>query len=280
MSLFARYQKIIVFLLFMAIMIFIIAFSYKHKEQFAFIENGFNEVASPLTKFLSGVENGVVGFGDYVMNIGTLSEDNTKLKKNLAAMQMKLADYTETKKENERLTSLLNLRKNEGYSFVAVANIITLDNSNWNRNIRIDRGSKDGVKNGNIVMTEQGLVGRISEVGNSTSNVILITDSQSSVGGRVQRSRDIGIVQGVPSEGSLAMVDIPRNADIRRGDVIMTSGIGGVFPAGIPVGRITSVEGENYGLFRKCSLKTEVDFGKLEEVMVISSDNAKLAQGE
>lgn len=280
MSQFARYRKLLTFLLFVAVMIFTIAFSSKHQEQFSFIENGFNEVASPVSKFLSGISNGVFGIGDYVINIGTLSEDNGKLKKQVASLQMKLADYSEVKKENERVAKLLNLRHNEGYSFIAVANVIALDSSNWSRYLRIDRGSKDGVKRGDIVMTEQGLVGRISEVGNSTSKVMMITDAQSSVGGRVQRSRDIGIVQGVPSEGSLTMVDIPRTADIRRGDVIMTSGIGGVFPAGIPVGRITSVEGETSGLFRTCALKTEVDFGKLEEMMIIASDNAVLAQGE
>jgi rod shape-determining protein MreC len=120
------------------------------------------------------------------------------------------------------------------------------------------------------VITELGLVGKVVSVTPHSAKVLLITDPDSAVGGRVQRSRDVGIVEGSIEQANMVqMVNIPREADIKEGDLIISSGLGGVFPAGLIIGKVENIKDEEYSFFRRASIKPAVNFNRLEEVLVI-----------
>ena len=132
----------------------------------------------------------------------------------------------------------------------------------------------NGVDKDMAVVTEKGLVGRVVEAGPNSSKVQLILDPRSSVGTIVQRaeSRVTGIVQGDMDNPTMPqMVNIPKNADVVEGDVIVTSGFGGVYPKGIIVGLVSSLKNDDGGLLKIGVLKPAVDFQKLEDVMVITA---------
>ena len=132
----------------------------------------------------------------------------------------------------------------------------------------------NGIQNDMPVVTPQGLVGRVVEAGPNSSKVQLILDPRSSVGTIVQRaeSRVTGIVQGDMDNPTMPqMVNIPKNADVVEGDVIVTSGFGGIYPKGIIVGLVSSLKNDDGGLLKIGVLESAVDFQKLEDVMVITA---------
>jgi rod shape-determining protein MreC len=165
--------------------------------------------------------------------------------------------------------------KQSAHQFDTVAaRVIGRESDTWSSMIIIDRGTGSGIQNDMPVVTPAGLVGRVVEAGLNSSKVQLILDPRSSVGTIVQRaeSRVTGIVRGDVSNPTMPqMVNIPKNADVVEGDVIVTSGFGGIFPKGIVVGLVSSLQNDAGGLLKIGVLETAVDFQKLEDVMVITA---------
>ena len=154
------------------------------------------------------------------------------------------------------------------------ARVIGRESATWSSMIIINRGTLDGVRDDMPVVTPQGLVGRIVEAGPNSSKVQLILDPRSSVGTLVQRaeSRVNGIVEGDPDNPTMPrMVNIPKTADVVEGDVIVTSGFGGVFPKGLTVGIVSTLKMDTGGLLQVAVLEPAVDFQKLEDVAVITA---------
>ena len=136
----------------------------------------------------------------------------------------------------------------------------------------LDLGSTHGIDVGMPVVTDQGLVGRISEVTNTTSKVLLITDVSSSVNALLQSSRLNGVLRGTPG-GDLVMDYIPQGALFSVGEVVLTSGLGGNFPKGIPIGQVTDIIQRDIDVFQQAIVRPTVDFGSLELVMVVTNFN-------
>lgn len=152
------------------------------------------------------------------------------------------------------------------------ANVIGRDSATWSSHIIINRGTDDGVQKNMTVITPDGLVGNIHEAYASYSEVELITDPRSAVGSIVQRadSRVAGIVKGsADSNSAINMTNIPQNANIVEGDTIITSGFGGIYPKGIPIGSVAAIKNDSGGLLQYATLYPCVDFQKLENVAVI-----------
>mgnify|MGYP000284919725 FL=1 len=152
------------------------------------------------------------------------------------------------------------------------ANVIGRDSTTWSSHIIINRGTDDGVQKNMTVITPDGLVGNIHEAYASYSEVELITDPRSAVGSIVQRadSRVAGIVKGsADSNSAINMTNIPQNANIVEGDTIITSGFGGIYPKGIPIGSVAAIKNDSGGLLQYATLYPCVDFQKLENVAVI-----------
>ncbi len=148
------------------------------------------------------------------------------------------------------------------------AQIIGKDPSNWFKTIIIDKGTDDGIKENQAVVTHQGVVGHIIEVTPKAAKVLLISDQNSSVAVIIQDNRTEGIMLGM-QHGRCKIDYLTRTAEIHEGDMVITSGLGGIFPKGLRVGAVTQIKKKSYGLFQDAEVHPFVDFSKLEEVLII-----------
>ncbi len=199
-----------------------------------------------------------------------LRRRNTELERALINFQAELVELRELRADYQRLAALQNYRgANTDKQFLA-ATVIGRDTTGLLRSIIIDRGSRDGVRVGMPVVTELGLVGRIYRVGATSAQVQLITDTNSFVNARLQLTRAEGAVQGTAA-GGLRMLYIPLADDVRDGDSVVTSGIGGKFPRGIVIGQVISSRLDESKLFKEAQVRSLIDFNRLEIVLIITN---------
>lgn len=174
----------------------------------------------------------------------------------------------EIEEENKRLRELLDLKEHSFYKGLA-SSVIAREPGNWFQALLLDRGGKLGVRENSIVITSQGLVGRIIKVNKNSSQVLLITDPGSEIGALVQRSRVQGVIQG--KGRYLILKYLPLEADVREGDLVITSGLeSGLFPKGLTIGRIKKIESPHpQNLFLGIVITPEVNLSSLEEVLIL-----------
>jgi len=196
-----------------------------------------------------------------------LREENNRLLDELASLRGVSVLAQELQSQIERLEGLLGSVRGEK-SEVRLARIIGRNHSPFGRSFIIDQGRGDGVHRNMPVLHQKGIVGRIFRVGRSVSQVLLITDSRSSVDIVVQRTREQGVFTTV-SENNGEVRYMPADADVKPGDLLVSSGLGGIFPKGLPVARVTTTSNEEKRLFRSVKASPTVDFNKLEEVLIM-----------
>lgn len=211
-----------------------------------------------------------------ISELSRLKKELSKTKEKLLRYESAAADYEEILRENTRLKRMLGNKENIEYNTYA-ASIVAKDPQSFYKTIIIDRGYNNGIKKSMPVIAYQGgqkgLVGKIIEVSANYSKIIPIIDAKCKVGVTVESSRDSGIMEGQsPKSLDCRIRYIVRSADIRRGDKIITSGMGGVFPKGINVGTVTNVDNKKYGLYQDVYVNTTIDFSTLEDVYVIDSE--------
>lgn len=231
---------------------------------------------SPLTKVFSSA---VHGTGDiwhhYIWFVG-LSEEVEDLRRNNEALRQKLVISNELQKENIRLHSLLSLKQNYFPEGVA-AKVVGLDPFAEYKSLRINKGSKDGIAADMPVVAGAGLVGKIGPVFKKEAVVLLIADPASHIDVVVSRSRLRALLTGVGSSKTvevrpsfLTRLEYLKNtSDIQASDWVVTSGLDGLFPKGILVGEVSKVKKDPHGIFLTAHVAPAVDFGGLEEVLVL-----------
>ncbi|GMR10606.1 MAG: hypothetical protein BMS9Abin28_1427 [Anaerolineae bacterium] len=196
------------------------------------------------------------------VQISELEAENAQLRDQIIALQEQAA-------EADRLGALLNYARTRPESRYLSTNVIGLDPSPFIRSINIGAGSDRGVVHGMPVLTDEGLVGRITEVTAGTSRVQLITDPASAVNVQLQGSRVDGLLAAQPN-GELWVELIDQNAKVEPGELVLTSGLGGTFPAGIPVGHVVSVRRRDFELFQRAVIQPTVNFDELEIVLLVA----------
>ncbi|SHK51046.1 rod shape-determining protein MreC [Selenomonas ruminantium] len=229
---------------------------------------------SPFQQAVAWVANEIHYATSAVWEVATLYEQNKMLRNEVEQLRGINLQANEALAENERLRAMIGYEHSVRQFDMVAARVIGRESDTWSRMIVIDRGTASGVQEDMPVVTPQGLVGRVIEAGPNSSKVQLILDPRSSVGTIVQRaeSRVTGIVQGDMDNPTMPqMVNIPKNADVVEGDVIVTSGFGGIFPKGIIVGLVSSLKNDDGGLLKIGVLESAVDFQKLEDVLVITA---------
>jgi rod shape-determining protein MreC len=209
---------------------------------------------------------------DYV-DLRNLRDENMRLRQEAAVLQRRISQLEEQALETQRLQGLLAMRETSRAEYLA-ARVVGKDATNWFKTILIDRGSRAGVRRNLPVVAPDGLVGRVVEVTATAAKVQLITDPVSAAGGLIQRTRVTGIVSGSLGAG-LKMRYLPLLADVVVGDEVLTSGMGGVFPKGIPLGRVTAVERRSGALFQEATLAPNVDLGRLEEALIVTGTESR-----
>lgn len=193
--------------------------------------------------------------------------ENGNLKKEIALLKHRLNTTEEIYLENKRLLSLLALKQKTVYKVVA-ARVIGRSADNWYSMLIIDKGRYDGIKKGMVVINHLGLVGRVMENTASTSEIMLINDPNFSVSCLVQRSRQEGLVCGTLGS-SLVMRYLPKEADIKPSDTIVTSGLSLLYPKGLLIGKVVDMGVEFSGLTHYALIKPAVDLSTIEEVLII-----------
>ena len=233
---------------------------------------GIGLILSPLQNAVSWVGDKIVFVKTTVNDIMNVHEQNKALQAEVEELRAKNLAANEFEAENQRLRALLGYKESATQFDLVAARVIGREAASWSSTIVINRGSMDGIANDMAVVTAMGLVGHISEAGLNSSKVQLILDPRSSVGTLIQRpeSRVAGIVEGdINDPTAPRMVNIPKNSDVIVGDVVVTSGFGGVYPKGIVVGKIKDIQNEESGLLKYGVVETTVNFQKLEDVAII-----------
>jgi len=208
--------------------------------------------------------------GDAITTRTELLRENDGLRRENQELRFQVLQARETANENARLRSLLGWKQGKAWK-LKLAKVVMRDPSNWWRTVQIDKGSLDGLSNNLPVLTTDGLVGRLSAVGLTSSTVVLIGDVTCKVAAQVVETRETGVIGTTdPWDNSLvALGFLSKSAKLTPGQTVMTSGTGGIFPAGIPIGQIADSRTVEFGLSAEARVKLSANLSSLDEVWVL-----------
>jgi rod shape-determining protein MreC len=234
------------------------------------------EVLSPIQEGLASSKNNLASLWDNYLAIVNTSKENSVLKKQISRLDSDLTSMEEMRKENFRLKQLLNFSDETSHQKI-MAQVVGWDSANEFKVIRLNKGTRHGIKAMAPVITDHGLVGYVYRTTENYSDVLTILDQNNRVDIVVERTRTHGIVEGV-FNFKCALKYIMRNEPVEVGDKLITAGVGGIYPKGIKVGMITDISKENFGMTLSIEVVPSVDFDKLEEVLVLISNDGRQAQ--
>ncbi|HLB05930.1 MAG TPA: rod shape-determining protein MreC [Thermodesulfobacteriota bacterium] len=266
---FAKRNKVsIVFLSLLILSLLLMSIDVKNRGKLSLIDELVVDSTSVVQRGITNSYQSGKGLWSGYIYLSGLRKENLMLKKEAAELREGLNTFREAVQENQRLKELLSFKEGTGYR-VVTARVIGISPASFSKTITIGKGSSDGVAKGMAVVTNDGVVGRVLSSSSNASKVLLITDRNSDVDAVAQRSRDRGIAEGEDS-GLLQLKYFPRSADALEGDLIVTSGIGGVFQKGLVIGSISRLDKDIGGIFQYAEIRPSVNFSKLEEVLVIT----------
>jgi len=226
-------------------------------------------LVSPFQKLAINTGTGLRSFWQNYVDLRNVRQENERLQQQINDMRLHDVRVHEDLEQARRLQVLLAFKERYINATVA-AQVIGTSGTDLSRIIYIDRGAKDGIKEGMAVITPDGIVGKIIRADSSTSQVLLISDQSSGAGVLFERLRLKGILKGTPS-GPLEVMSVMADEEIKPGDTIVTSGGDGVFPKGLPVGTVQRVfPDQERDPFLSIEVKPAVNLGRLEEVLVIT----------
>ena len=226
----------------------IITFSIKSNS--TIISSGVGGVISPLQKIVHVVNKKVKESFEFFINFSNVKKENEELSAKNAELENKLVEYDRMKEENTRLREIFNYAQaNTNYDYLG-CNIIGYSGGNISNGYIIDKGLNHGVEKDMVVITSVGLVGKVTKASSNFSIVQTI----------LNENKNKNLTQ---------LSNIPMDSAIKEGDIILTSGLGSMYPKGIRIGEVTSVEVDNVGIMKKAVVKPYVDFNKLQELFVI-----------
>jgi rod shape-determining protein MreC len=228
------------------------------------------QVTTPVQVALASATRGVTNLRGMFIDVELCRAENQDLRALVDQLIIENVRLREAEIENVNLRAQLNFKQaNPSFELVS-AQVIGRDPSDLAGYLILDRGQDEGVSVGMPVLTDRGLVGRITETAHHSSKVLLITDPSSSVNGLIQESRATGVIQGSVTQG-LVMRYIQQTEEVKPGDLVLTSGLGGSFPTRLIIGQVTAVVKKDVELFQQASIRPSVDFPRLEMVMVLTS---------
>jgi rod shape-determining protein MreC len=203
-------------------------------------------------------------------DVVTLQRKNAELEAENSRLQVQIVELQQQVTEAELLATLVDYERRHVENQYQAASVIARDISPFMHYVIIDRGSDDGLRKGMPVVTQQGLVGNIAAVTAGAARVQLINDPGSSIN-VILRQSDVEAVLSGKLTGEIQLDMISQNAVVQAGDLVMTSGLGGNYPANIVIGQVLTVRKEASSLFQTASVQPAVDFSQLEIVLVITN---------
>ena len=266
-----EYRFYIILSLFILIPIIAIDTSTRAPREYRWHDRAIVRLTSPIQSEISwSLDFTVSVFQNYIFLFHTRKENLTLVEENRRLLNT-IVNLQETLLENERLRKLLSFKEEFQVNSV-VGRVIARDVSTEFRMIRINRGEDAGIRPNMAVVNSEGIVGRIYRTTKHSAEAVTILDLLSAVDAIVERSRARGIVEGMTDEVCQLRFAL-RTDDIQPGDRLISSGLGGIFPKGVPVGTVSRVFKKPFGITQTVEVVPSVDFSRLEEVMVITSFN-------
>lgn len=229
------------------------------------------EITAPFQKFITRTISLTEGLWLKYFGLINLRSENSRLQKEIDTLRTENYRYRELLATNRRLQDLLQFKETIDWPVLA-AQVIGRDPTGWFKSVIIDKGKRSGLKVNMPVVDARGVVGRLVSVSPNYSKALLIIDQNSAVDCIIQRSREKGIVKGL-SEKTCKLEYVVKTGDVVRGDTVITSGMGRIFPKGLPVGEVSEVSNIPGELFQNIMVKPKVDFSKIEEVLVILKED-------
>lgn len=263
-----------ILLIFTALVLVVMGISGNRKEngKTSLVADAIGIVVSPVQGAFSWVIGNFASVGEYLHGMATSVEENKTLKSQILQLETMARDCEEYKNENERLRSLLDFKEKEQNYETVGAEVIAKEPGNRFQIFTIDRGTMDGIEQGCAVIDSQGLIGYVFDIGTTWAKVATIIDADTNVGALLTKTGEQAVVEGdmeLAREGLCKMVYIPKDASIMIGDPVETSGLGGVYPKGLFIGRIKEINTQQGELYKEVVVEPAVDFQRIREVLVI-----------
>ena len=256
----------------------LIAYTVK-KENRSIIESGAGSALNPIQSLLYKATNQVKETLDFFLNFSEVKSENKKLTEENEELKNKLTEYSDLEEENERFREMLNFAKErDNYNYIG-CDIIGYSGGNFNDGYIVNKGSNDNIAKGMVVVTNKGLVGQVTSVGTNWSIIQTLANENIAVSVMVESTREAtGYVTGYTDNQNrkLAKVyDLPMDSEVKEGDVIITSGVGMIYPKEIRIGEVISVEEDKVKVMKSAIIKPYVDFNKLEELFIVSPKDTR-----
>ncbi len=250
-----------------------------NKENRSIIENGAGSTLNPLQSIVYKGTNQIKETLDFFLNFSEVKAQNKELVKKNEELENELATYSDLKQENDRLRDVLKFtEERNNYNYIP-CDIIAHSGGSFLDGYEVNKGKNDNVQKGMIVIAAQGLVGQVTSVGSNWSIVQPLVNENIAVSVMVQSTRDAtGYIKGFKDSKNtnLAKVyDLPMESEIKEGDVIMTSGVGMLYPKEIRIGEVIKVEEDKVKVMKSAVVKPYVDFNKLEELFIVSPKDTR-----
>jgi rod shape-determining protein MreC len=230
-------------------------------------------VTTPIQSTLARINRSAVGVWSTYRDWKNVRAENRRLRDEAQQLRVEALQVTETIEENRRLRRLLALKAAMPLETLS-GEIIAREWGGWVRSLTVNRGRSDHVSRMTAVIAPDGLIGRVVDVRPGASVVQVLIDPASTVGAHAVRSRTAGIVEGEP-RGTMRFKYMARDGSgLEVGDLVVTSGSGGLFPRGIPIGRVRAIDDRGSALFHYAQLAPAVDFARIDEVLLIVGEGA------
>jgi rod shape-determining protein MreC len=273
-----RMRGALLILVFISAFLYIFSLNFRISNKMDVLQRSVTETVSlPIRLFgrlFSALEQ---YFKDYIW-LKNLRGENESLKREIAELQSRVTSYQEAYVENQRLRRLLDF-KTSTMAETIPAQVIVHDLTGWFQTLMVDKGFRDGIASDMPVVNDEGVIGRVLDVSDRYSRVLLITDQGSAVDAIDQRNRVRGILCGKDANGCLLKY-IRGNLDIKEGDLVITSGKDGIYPKGLRLGVVHAIYKDPVDLFQKIDVKPLVRLSALEEVLIIKRVGAGLGVEE
>ena len=266
-------KKSVLAVMTVAIAFLLLALAVQGRARLPWLDRVIVAIAAPVNEKLVAVSNNADSVRDFFAALTTMQEENKKLKTEVETLSYANIQMAEIWAENQRLSNLLQYKNDAKNLKLQTAKVIGKNIGDIKDTVLINLGSNAGLRENMAVVNASGLVGIIDETYPDASRVLLITSPRCKAGGIVLRanSRVVGVVNGLAGgDAVLQMSNMARDADIVEGDIVVTSGFGGNHPGGLVIGTVSEVSLNVGGLLKQAKIVPAVDFGRLEEVMVVT----------
>lgn len=242
-------------------------------QQKDIVSSGVGSVVSPLQKVVYKINDKIKGSLGFVFNFSKVKQENEDLANKNIELENKLLEYDKLKDENERLREVLNFKNSKNNYDYLGCEIIGYSGGNFTDGYIIDKGEDQGLKKGMVVIANKGLVGQVTSIGSNWAIVESLINENIAVSVMVNSTRETtGILKGYRDHNNqnlTQVTNLPMDSAIKEGDVILTSGLGQIYPKEVRIGEVISVETDNVKVMKSAIVKPYVDFNKLEELFVV-----------